>query len=344
MHLMFLFLKKSLLKIKMTSVSIYQQVRDYFISRDMYSLEMISTHCSQKMTRHQLNIYFGKNIKKHDVSRFRKIYKEECITALTKVSKANPVGGEFWQSRLGTALSQMSTMVYDTMTSERVFQLDSVYSFGKWVPKLEKLLNMFAFTGSFFLPWSVFITMYPSGRKLITDIFSKPGIQSVIAFYCVLYTIRTQESYDDYFFREEIVQLIPYVSLPEVILKTFNMPLIGGKIVDDKVIQQWYHYITLNLVSQSSLKKTSALLDSKLTSAFLQALSDALESYIYSQKDKYVIMLQHLLSQLHSHDRIKPTHSSFTTQWSKSGGETPTHTVSQTIRSLLSDPSPIFVL
>ena len=345
------------------STSVYQQVRDYFISRDLFSLDMIPTHCSQKMSRDKLKKYFGENIRKHDVLKYRKKYEKECIEALTEVAKTNQVGGEFWQTRLGTALTSIGSMVYET--SERVFQLDNVYSKGKWVPKLEKFLNMLAFTGSFFLPWSMFITFYPSGRKLITDLFSKPGMSSIIAFYCVLYTIRTQEGYDDYFFQEEIVRMIPYINLPKSIIKTFNMPLLIGKVVNETVIQEWYHYMTLNLVSQSSLNKATSLLDSKLTSAFLQSLANALELYINEQKDIYIQKTHEIMSELQARLQLRTRQvfrsvmtearsGSSTLQITQTGktrtrrrtlsGSRPETVVavSQTTQALLTDPSPVF--
>lgn len=323
--------------------SVYQQVRDYFITRDLYSTEMIVSHCSQKISREALKKYFGETVRKHDIPRFRKRYEKECTDALTKIAQENQVGGEFWETRLGSALTNFGSIVYESMTAERVFELESAYSIGKWVPKLEAFLNMLAFTGSFFLPWSMFITFYPSGRKLITDLFSKPGISSVIAFYCVLYTIRTQEAYDDYFFKEEIVRMIPYVSLPETIIKTLDLPLLIGRVVDDKLIQNWYHYITLNLVSQTSLKKTASLLDAKLTNAFLQSLADALETYINEQKDVYLKRTETIISKLQAKMHLRTRQVFQVLNASRSTiRESQFFSGSETTRALLADPSPKF--
>lgn len=239
------------------SVSVYQQVKDYFFQRDLFTPEYIETECSKSLSRQQLNRHFKTHIKKHDVRKYRLRYTRNCIKSMTELSIASRTGGEFWKK------------VYATIMTERIFSFNTSI---RWVKNLEVLLNVCWYLGSFYFPWSTYLLFYPGGQKMVQEMFSnKSSVQGIISFYCLLYTVQTNRAFDDVFFQEELLRIIPYVNLPQSILRKVGMPTSG---------KSWYQYITLNLVSDESLSKVTSIIDSKLTSYVLSELAVYLRDLI----------------------------------------------------------------
>jgi hypothetical protein len=232
------------------SLSLFQRVKDYFIQRDLITPEYILTECGKHLSRDQLNRYFNRKIRKHDVHKFRLLFNQQCTSKLAAYAEATRQGGDFWK------------LVQTVIKTEQIFYFNSTI---KWVQRLETFLNVIWYLGSLYFPWSTYLLFYPGGKRMLKDMFSKPSMEGLLSLYCIIYTIQTRKEYDDLFFQEEIVRLIPHLNLPRGIMLKLGFP-------ENPTETSWYQYITLNLVSDKSIKNVSSLLDSKLTTYVLTEL------------------------------------------------------------------------
>lgn len=266
------------LSMNVEPTSVLQQVKDYFISREIFDEFYIQRECSKKISRERLSAYFKKPIKKHELEKYKEIYKTECVNDLTTFSSTNQIGGGFWDSWAGSLL-----------TSEKVFNLSSHYDKATWIPKLELFLNIISTAASYMIPWSYYLIAYPNGRKLVTDLFQRPGLSSVINLYCVIYNVQTNKSFDNLFFREELIRFLPYVNIPSSITKVLGMgfefsqrynPLSSFVQPTQEVLANWYQYISVHLVSSESLRSRVRIMDPVLVNVFLTNLASKLEKFI----------------------------------------------------------------
>lgn len=222
-----------------------------------------------------MSAYFKIPIKKHEIEKYKEIYKTDCTKALDAFAKTNQVGGTFWDSSIGSKLFDLLT------SSEKLFDLSSYYDKSTLIPQLEIFLNIISFLGSFMIPWSVYILIYPNGQKLVTDLFQRPGLSSVINLFCVVYAVQTQGSFDSIFFREELIRFLPYVNIPSSIIRLLKLPFPKRFVQPtQRVLSAWYQYITVNLVSPESIRNKLSLLDANLVRIFLNSLSSSLEKFI----------------------------------------------------------------
>ncbi len=265
------------------SVPLYNRVKDYFIARDAISPDFIRSECGKKLSRKQLNRYFDMNIKKHDVHKYRILFSEKCTKKLKDFAEATRTGGDFWK------------MLYSTVMTERIFYFNSTIA---WVNHLELFLNVIWYLGSLYFPWSTYLLVYPGGKKMLKNLFEKPSTEGLLSLYCIIYTIQTRKQFDDLFFQEEIVRLIPHLNLPSSVLRKFGFQEVP-------TVASWYQYITLNLVSEQSMHQAGTIVDSKLTTYVLTELLTYLKQLL--EKSGAGLFLMEMLQAID--DQAKPSRS-----------------------------------
>ena len=247
--------------------TIYKSVKEFFIPvDDVYTPEYISFECGKLMSREALKKYFNKNIKKHDIHKHREMYLEKCTKTINILAESTRHGGDFWK------------ILYSTVTSERVFNLERFHFY--YADKLEIFLNItFFFLGTFYLPWTAYILIFPSGQKLVKDLFQKPNIVSYVNFYCILYSIQTTKEFDTYFFKEQVMKLIPYVDFPELVVSQLNLPVFLNVTTQVVSGSPWYRYFSSHLPTGTS-QKVGRMIDEKIMTTILQKLAVLLHESI----------------------------------------------------------------
>ena len=102
----------------------------------------------------------------------------------------------------------------------------------------EILMNIVAYCISMGVSWSTYILAYPSGQKIIRDVFEKTTrAKAIINIFALLMTIYITSGYDDKIFRENLFSFLPTIN----------------KVVQDQV---WY---------QAYMDKVQALMIAQIT-------------------------------------------------------------------------------
>lgn len=85
---------------------------------------------------------------------------------------------------------------------------------------LEILINIILFTGSLTISWSEYLMMYPSGQKILKNVFFSPtDVNALSNLYDIIENVYIKRGYDDYFFKKEFFKILP--NLDEVTKNTF---------------------------------------------------------------------------------------------------------------------------
>ena len=221
--------------------SLYQTLREYFIYEDLYTLDFIKGECAKEISWRQLKRLFKVTIKKSEVDVYQKRYRLACEDHLQKLSRAGRRGGKLWN------------FLSDLVSSEKFFFFSNTYP---RLQNLELFLNTCVFVGSFFVSSSTYLLAFPGGRSLINNLFSKQDLTSIINFYLYIYAVQTMGSFDDFIFQEDIVKMLPYVSLPASIVKTLGLPPSVMQ-EGEKVLEEWMNFYASNLISIENVKNLS---------------------------------------------------------------------------------------
>lgn len=235
--------------------------------------------CKGSISRQGLNNHFGITIKKHDLSKYRALYHTQCIEKL--------LSGEYdkrflhqslrlqtirentlFRSSLASIKENASMKVlWEFMTKlakqEPVFEVEN--------KKIETLMNLTIFCASFGVSWITYLLVFPSGRSIITTLFSKPSLSSLLNLYIFIYAVQLTGVYDKSVYENSafikgIFEIIPFVDIPDALLKSLKI-----------------NYIMPHLDStKSGLESTSITVDHKLVLFIGQALVALLE-FIYTK-------------------------------------------------------------
>lgn len=186
--------------------------------------ERAKSEC-ERVSHKELQAYFKMTIRKNRIPHYRKLYKKVCkknrFTALLwgVFSEKYGDGYSFEEFKKGRIVKVGSKAELDEGENTRIFMslidrlASTVVGEKDFViagnPKLENFLNLIAYASSFFVSWSDYLIYYASGRKIIEDLFKKPSVTSLINIYVIIYAVQLTGAYDDTFFRENFIKLLP---------------------------------------------------------------------------------------------------------------------------------------
>lgn len=114
---------------------------------------------------------------------------------------------------------------------------------------LEILINLIMFAGSNFLSYSDYLLNYPSGQKIIANVFQNPDdYNALYNLYSIVYTANLSKSYDEKLFKKEFFRVLPDLT----------------DFIDNKFLQnQYLKWITNKISTATFLKVVEGVLKKK---------------------------------------------------------------------------------
>ena len=212
----------------------------------------IKTICGSYVSKTKLEDHFQiENIKKHQMHKYREKYREDCIESLLNTIITDEKGRQIFQEEM-SILRGITDKSLKTKIKDRLyFYLNSESQID--IPenkRVQEFFNILSFINSMRVSWVDYLISYPNGRKIVLDLFSNPGVSSLINFYTVIYAIQMSGGITNVYYLDKIINLIPFVDIPVAILKGLgieyifphmdplrdNALIIGGSIVADEKI------------------------------------------------------------------------------------------------------------
>lgn len=98
---------------------------------------------------------------------------------------------------------------------------------------LEILINLIMFAGSNFINYSDYLLNYPSGQKLVVNVFQNPDdYNALYNLYSIVYTANLSKTYDETLFKKEFFKVIPDLTdfIPNRFLQDEYLKWITNKI------------------------------------------------------------------------------------------------------------------
>lgn len=221
--------------------------------------------CKGTISRQGLNKHFGITIKKHELSKYRDLYLTQCVEKLLsgeydkrflhqslrlQTIRENTL---FLKSlayikknaatiRKNTLFLKSLAYIKENTTKEKLWEYMTKYAkkepaFEIENKKIETLINLTIYCSSFGISWITYLLAFPSGNSIITNLFSKPTLTSLLNLYMFIYAVQLTGVYDKTVYMNSefikgIFEIIPFVDIPDAILKSLNlnyiMPHLNG--------------------------------------------------------------------------------------------------------------------
>jgi hypothetical protein len=87
---------------------------------------------------------------------------------------------------------------------------------------LEIVTNIIIFFTSLGFSWSMYLTAWPSGRKIIKDLFiSTDKVTAITNLIFIIKSVYICNGYDDYFFKRELFNLLPIPLFNDLVKDTY---------------------------------------------------------------------------------------------------------------------------
>ena len=242
-------------------MSYVDRIRFYL---NINNISDIKTICGARISKQKLEEHFGiPNIKKHELFNYREKYKEDCVESLLNETITDKKGRQIFKEEM-EALRDIKDKSLKTKIKDRLyFYLNSESQID--IPenkRLQEFFNIISFINSLRVSWIEYIIAFPNGQKIVTDLFSNPGVSSLINFYMIIYAMQMAGDLTNIYFIDKIINLIPYVDIPDSILKSLGIT---------------YLFPHLDPIQDSALiRGGSAAIDQQLTFFILKLME-----YIY---------------------------------------------------------------
>lgn len=185
--------------------------------------EDIREICESKLSRKEIKSFFKKNhnidVKSREIQKYRDLYVENCIKELSTNQK-KLFHSQF--NALEPLLKEESIkkIIWDYGKKSVANFIEPMISIPHY-KKLEMFINMAVTAHSYVMPWKEYLLLVPSGRKLVADLFDKPGVQSMINFYMVIYAMQMTGAKFDNIYLDQMLDIIPYIDLPGELIRPF---------------------------------------------------------------------------------------------------------------------------
>ena len=137
-------------------------------------------------------IFGVKIITKEQEEYFAEIFLHDCESLLDT----------YFDKKYKSKLKQNVKNAFNFIYTKTYSKIDKVFTI-KENENLERLINFMYFLLSCQMSWSVWLLCVPTGQKLLTSVFTKYDLESIVSLSKILIRISVLEEYDNIFFREQ---------------------------------------------------------------------------------------------------------------------------------------------